>query len=193
MNENWQEHYKQRKNRPVSPFLIKALPFVKNKNVAVDLGSGDLVDAKYLLSEGFEKVIAVDIARPLPEAFDDLPKTSFNFIQSAFDEFEFPIKEYDLVNAHYSLPFNNPRTFPQVWDGIKQSLAPDGIFTGQFLGINDAWNDQSRDMTFHTTAEVDQLLSGIEIIELQEEERDWIISSGVNKHWHVFHVIARAL
>jgi hypothetical protein len=191
MTENWQEHYKDRKNRPPAPFLITALPFVQHKGTAVDVGSGDLVDARFLLSQGFNKVIAIDKEFPPKESLNVLPKSNFEFIRSSFDQFEFPVKEYDLVNAHYSLPFNSPKTFEKVWGGIERSLTTNGIFVGQFLGNNDQWNDKTRDMTFHTAPDVQNLLSAMEILELQEEERDWVIASGHNKHWHVFHVIAK--
>jgi hypothetical protein len=62
---NWQEHYLQTKNRPPGAFLIKAVPFVQNKGTAVDLGSGALQDSKFLISQGFNKVIAIDKEFPL--------------------------------------------------------------------------------------------------------------------------------
>lgn len=192
MNENWKEHYAQRKNRPTSPFLIKALPFVQNRDIAADLGSGDLVDAKFLLSEGFSKVIAIDKELPPKELLNQFPKNNFEFVRSSFDQFEFPVNKYDLVNAHYALPFNPPQTFEKVWNDIEKSLTIDGVFIGQFLGPNDQWNDGTRDMTFHTKPEIEAMLSNLQIFEFEEEERNWVIASGHDKHWHVFHIIAKA-
>lgn len=192
MNIDWQEHYTDRKDRPVAPFLVKAIFFVQNIGIAVDLGTGDLVDAQFLLSQGFGKVIAIDKELPPQGILQQLPKNNFQFIQSSFDEFLFPVKEYDLINAHYALPFNSPKTFEKVWNGIEQSLAPGGVFVGQFFGVRDQWNEQKRDFTFHTKSQVEALLSNMEILEFEEEEIDRKLASGVEKHWHLFHVIAKA-
>lgn len=192
MNIDWQEHYTDRKDRPVAPFLVKATSFVQNKGIAVDLGTGDLVDAQFLLSQGFGRVIAIDKELPPQGILEQLPKDNFVFIQSSFDEFMFPVKEYDLINAHYALPFNSPKTFEKVWNGIEQSLVTGGVFVGQFFGVRDQWNEQKRDFTFHTKPQVEALLNNMEILEFEEEEIDRKLASGVQKHWHLFHVIAKA-
>ena len=46
-------------------------------------------------------------------------------------------------------------------------------------------------MTFHTREEVERLLSDLEIIELEEKEKDKKPAVGELKHWHIFHIIAR--
>lgn len=193
MSINWQEHYQQRKNRQPSPLLIQALKYVRNKRTALDLGSGDLVDASFLLSQGFNQVIAIDKELPPKNLLENISKDQFKFIQSSFDQFEFPLKEYDLINAHYALPFNSPDTFNRVWDSITESLVTDGILVGQFLGPNDEWNDKKRDMTFHTTSEVKDLFREMKILEFEEEELDRKLASGITKHWHLFHIIAQNL
>lgn len=193
MTINWQEHYLLRMNRKPSPLLIQALKYVLNKRTAVDLGSGDLVDASFLLSQGFKLVIAIDKELPPKNLLDNLPKDQFKFIHTSFDEFKFPVKEYDLINAHYALPFNRPETFNQVWGSVVKSLATDGIFVGQFLGLNDEWNDKKRDMTFHDMTEVKDLFREMKILEFKEEELDRKLASGVTKHWHLYQVIAQKL
>jgi len=192
MQTDWQQHYLDRINRPVSLLLQEAMSFVNQKGTAVDLGSGDLIDAKFLLSQGFNKVIAIDKEPPLDKQFSGLDEKPFEFIQSEFDEFEFPKREYDLINAQYSLPFNTQQTFDKLWHDLLESLAPNGIFVGQFFGINDEWNDQTRDMTFHTGMEVNNLIKDMEVLKFQEEETDRKLASGHRKHWHLFHVITKA-
>jgi hypothetical protein len=192
MNIDWQEHYKDRKNRPPAPFLVEALPFVQHKGAAVDLGSGDLVDAQFLLTQGFSKVIAIDKELPPPDLLEQASQHNFEFIRSSFDEFNFPKKQYDLINAHYALPFNSQKTFRKVWNGVEQSLVVGGVFVGQFFGVRDEWNEQQKDFTFHTKSEVEGLLGKMEILEFKEEEIDRKLAGGVVKHWHLFHVIAKA-
>ncbi len=191
MIKSWQEQYLKTRNQPPSLILVKGVSFVQNKGTAIDLGSGNLVDVKFLLSQGFKKVIAMDKELPHEELLIDLPEDRFEFIQSKYDEFEFPENQYDLVNAHYSLPFSSPKTFDKVWGSIEKSLVNGGIFTGQFFGINDQWNDKTRDMTFHTEQEIRNLLNNMEILNFAEEEIDRKLASGDKKHWHLFHVIAK--
>lgn len=193
MSINWQEHYQQRKNRQPSPLLIQALKYVRNKRTALDLGSGDLVDASFLLSQGFNQVIAIDKELPPKNLLENISKDQFKFIQSSFDQFEFPVQKYDLINAHFALPFNGPNTFNQIWSSIAKSLATDGVFVGQFLGLKDEWNDKKRDMTFHDITDVKDLFREMKILEFKEEEIDRKLASGANKHWHLFHVIAQKL
>ena len=46
-------------------------------------------------------------------------------------------------------------------------------------------------MNFHDRAAVDQLLEGLDVLDLIEEDRDGAMVGGT-KHWHVFHIVARA-
>ena len=196
MNSDWKNYYEQTKNRPPSKLLIKALPFVKDKDCALDLGSGALKDSKYLLSEGFKEVRAVD-KEPLPEDtasnISDIKDQRFHFTQSAFEKFEFPSNKFDLINASYSLPFILPDRFLMVWNSIKNSLKNGGVFTGQFFGVKDEWNTSKNNMTFHTLEEAKNLFKDFEILDFEEEEKDGQTADGQAKHWHVFHMIARKL
>lgn len=46
-------------------------------------------------------------------------------------------------------------------------------------------------MTFHTLEQVHELLAGMEILNLKEEELDGTTVIGDTKHWHLFYIIAR--
>lgn len=74
---------------------------------------------------------------------------------------------------------------------MKDAIRHDGIFVGQLFGIHDQWNVPGRPMTFLTREQVLELLRGLEIIELDEDDVDGHVANGSPKHWHVFHVIAR--
>ena len=45
-------------------------------------------------------------------------------------------------------------------------------------------------MTFHVRHQVDVLLDGVDIVRLEETERDGRAFSGP-KHWHTFDILAR--
>lgn len=185
MNHDWKIYQKLTNKQIPRPLLVEAINFVLKKGSGLDLGSGALSESKFLLDNGFEKVIAVDI-----EKFEDINDRRFNFIKSKFEDFDFPIETFDLVNAQFALPFIKQETLPLIFEKLKNSLVAGGIFTGQFFGKNDSWN-HNQNMNFQTKEEVLKLLEDMEIIKLKEMENDGKTASGDIKHWHVFHIIAR--
>jgi tellurite methyltransferase len=187
---NWSEFYELTKNKPPRHLLVKALPYVKTKDNAVDLGAGALNDTVYLLSDGFNHVTAVDKEPVAKEIAIQLPPEKFQYVISSLEKYAFPIESFDLVSAQYALPFIPSEHFDEVWGLIRKSLKTDGIFTGQLFGDRDEWSG-SKNMTFHTVVEARKLLSDFELISFEEEEADKATAAGIMKHWHVFHFIAR--
>lgn len=182
----WQGYYKDTKDKPPSKFLLEALSLVENKSRALDLGAGALVESKYLLSLGFD-VVAVDQER-FPEQISD---SKFTFVQSSFKDYQFPKDSFDLITAQFSLPFNGIEGFSELWNRIILSLKHKGIFVGQLFGENDEWNVAGSELVFHSKKEVEGLLTGLEVLKLEEVNKDNILSNGKPKHWHIFHIIVR--
>ncbi|MDA4827727.1 MULTISPECIES: hypothetical protein [Kocuria] len=56
------------------------------------------------------------------------------------------------------------------------------------FGDRDDWS--AGDGTFLTRDEVDELVTGLEVLRLHEEERDGPAFSGP-KHWHTYQLVAR--
>ncbi|TMD42338.1 MAG: hypothetical protein E6I93_20170, partial [Chloroflexi bacterium] len=98
------------------------------------------------------------------------PQEHLRIVQSSFVDFAF--ETYDLINAHYALPFVAKSRFYEVVARVKQALQPGGIFVGQFFGIHDEWNTPGREMTFLTREEAEEALQGLEIVEFREEDVD---------------------
>lgn len=96
----------------------------------------------------------------------------------------------DLVNASFVLPFVPPSAFASVWSWIRGILVHSGRFCGQFFGVRDSWATIAG-RSHHTRQEVEELLMGMTIELLQEDEKDGFDAEGNAKHWHVFHVVAR--
>ncbi|MGD1003073.1 MAG: class I SAM-dependent methyltransferase [Minisyncoccia bacterium] len=192
--DNWLEYFEKTKGRNPRPLLTEALQFVKDRDEALDLGASALNETKYLLKEGFKHVTAIDIQPVARKLAETIPREKLSYIISSFDTFDFPLSFYDLVNAGYSLPFSSPRTFDAMFDRLQKSLKVGGVFTGQLFGERDEWNVSSRNMTFHTKEEAAKLFSKMDILKFIEEEKDQptVITSGIPKHWHIFHVIAKA-
>jgi tellurite methyltransferase len=188
--KRWEEYYEITKNNPPSPLLVKALGYVSHKNKAIDIGGGALKDSRYLLEQGFE-VTVIDKEIALKDHAASLHNTKLQYHVTSYDDFAFPENEYDIASAMFALPFNPPLTFDAMFDRVKKSLKPGGIFCGQFFGVHDEWNSAARAMTFHTKEEIQELLKDFEILSLREEEKDGTTANGTAKHWHIFHVIAK--
>lgn len=187
---DWKNYFKKHISRKPREQLIKAISFCKGRENALDLGAGTLVESKFLIKSGFKKVIAVDGSRETKKFATKLNPKKFSLKISLFQNFNFPKKKYDLINAQYSLPFYGPKKFKSFIKKIKDSLKPNGIFVGQLFGVNDSWNTRNKEIAFHTKDEALKLLSGLKIIEFKEEEKDGKTTSGQEKHWHLFHFIA---
>ncbi len=190
----WNEYIEKTKNNPPRPWLIKALDFVVEKDCALDLGCGALVDTKYLVQRGFKKVVALDktnSAHTIFDNFSDEERNKIEYTISSFEEYVFPRAKFDLINAQFSIPFIFPTSFEEVFRKIKYSLKPNGILVGQFFGEKDSWKQTRPNLTFHTRKQVEDLLSDMQILEFKEEEYDALPAVGEMKHWHVFNVIAK--
>jgi hypothetical protein len=134
-------------------------------------------------------VLAIDAE---PEAIARLrARPGLEEVETAVARFEdarWP--DADLVNAGFSLPFCPPEHFDDVWSRIAGSIRPEGRFSGQLFGNRDQWAGE-RELTFHTRAQAEALLSGFEVERFGEVESDGQTALGEPKHWHVFHVVAR--
>jgi len=186
----WETYVENTKNAKPRPLLVKAVELAKEKNEALDLGSGALNDVRYLVEIGFKHITAVDAEPVAKDIISNFPPETVDYIISTFENFDFKESHYDLINAQFALPFNPPATFNEVWDKITSSLKSGGVITGQFFGIRDEWNVEGKKMNFHTIEETKEYLSSLELVQFREDEADRETAAGNMKHWHVFHFIA---
>jgi SAM-dependent methyltransferase len=189
----WARYYRDTAGKLQSPLLQKALGFVLDRDAALDLGAGALRDTKFLLENGFKKIVAVDADASFLDKVTALHDPRVEGHVSTFDAFTYEVSAYDLVNAQWALPFSPPHTFTETFLKIKTSLKLGGIFVGQFFGLNDEWNveENKKRMIFLSGEQVHDLLDDVEVITLSESEKDGLTASGKAKHWHVYYVIAR--
>ena len=184
----WDNYLSKTQQKRTSPFLVEAVAHVRNGYQALDLGAGALADSRYLLEQGFD-VTAVDSSPEVAEYAKDLGGR-FHLRTCMFDAYEFPPGTFDLINARYALPFNPPETFESMFERLRASLAPGGVFTGEFFGPEDSWAAREG-MTFHDRTDIERLLVPLEILLFEEEKRQGTTALGKEKFWHVFHVTAR--
>jgi len=189
-NTGWRHYMERTKNSPPRPHLAQAMEYANRRKAALDLGSGALNDSIFLIKEGFEKVIAVDKEQAPAGITSMLPDGRFDYVNSPFESFDFQPGAFDLINAHYSLPFIDPDRFDEVFKKILGSLAEGGIIVGQLAGNRDGWSSNPN-ITCHTKEEVRSLLAEVKISLLEEDEHDGPTAAGRMKHWHLFHFIAR--
>jgi hypothetical protein len=137
-------------------------------------------------------VLAIDAEPAAIEAITsrpDLPAGARLEIRVArFEEATWP--EADLVNSSFALPLCAPAAFHPMWRRIVASLPPGGRFSGQLFGERDEWAGDPTN-THLTRIEAEALLDGLEVEIFREEETDTVTPRGTEKHWHLFHIVAR--
>ena len=184
----WEDFYKITKDRPPWPLLVQAVSLLKCRDSALDFGCGAGRDTRYLLEQGMN-VTAVDSDPHAIELLASFPQNHLRVVKSSFEAFEFGL--YDLVNAHFALPFTPKEHFHEVFARVKYALNPDGIFVGQFFGVHDEWNTPENRMTFFTRVQAEDELKELRVVEFREEDVDSHVADGTPKHWHIFHMIAQ--
>ena len=142
---SWKKYYTQKELKP-SPGIIRALQhFNKHQpqqKTAIDLGCGSGRDTMQLLAEGWT-VFAIDNNT---EAIELVQKNcelenQKNLVTACVPFREIEWQPANLVNACLSLPFCNPNYFSAIWHNLTESILPDGLFTRNFFGIHDDWNE----------------------------------------------------
>lgn len=184
-------YYENTKDGEPRPLLIEAVELLQKHSSmsALDIGCGAGRDTRYLLEQGFS-VVAVEGNEEAQKYLQSLPhQENLTFVQTMIQNFEFD--QYDIINASHVLQFLDRTTFDEVFNEIKSSLKPNGLFVGQFLGVNDQWNKPGSDMTFLTKPEALVALEGLKILDFAETDEQGKLANGDEKHWHKFSIIAQ--
>lgn len=155
--------------------------------MAVELGSGQGVEAAFLARSGFH-VHTYDsdpsVATVMAELGRDLPVQ--HHMTPLEDLADLP--PCDLILSCVALPFLSRPAFDTLWNIMVKRLAPGGVLAVDLFGDRDQWaNDEG---TFLTREEVDHFLVGFTST-VTEREEDGHSFSGP-KHWHTYEVIGTA-
>jgi tellurite methyltransferase len=184
---NWIKYQNETANHLTRVLLLQAVYHVTERQSALELGAGALVECDYLLRAGFRNVVAVDIT-PQFKTINVPPGATFDYHERQFAEYPFPTAAFNLISAQYAMPFCFGGSFDAVWQRIHQALKTDGIFTGQLFGEADGWRDDPN-IVFHTKAEVAKLFDAYEVLKI--DECKYTEDSKRGKFWHYFDLIAK--
>lgn len=188
---NIEKFIRRTKDLPSDLLLAEALNFLEKRNFTLVLGCGGMRDTKFL-AKNFEKVIAVDKTdlENLP-SISDFP--NINLVQCKFEEFEFAQYIFDIINARFSLPFVPPANFDIVWKSLTNSLTQNGLFVGQFFGMEDEWNKSNSDKSFHSKIQIEKLMScqNTKILKLDEIKKIGLVNITEPKFWHYYNIVAQ--
>ena len=195
---DWAAYYRKTGDRPPRATLLAALDrfdaeeaAAGGPRLAVDLGCGGGRDVVEMLRRGW-RVLAIDAESAAVDHLrgraDIAPDAPLDTQVARFEDAAWPAA--DLVNSSFALPLCPPEHFAAVWARIRDSLRPGGRFAGQLYGMRDSWVGRPG-MTFVDRARLDALLAGLDVEMLDEEEDDSTTPRGEQKHWHVYHIVAR--
>jgi len=196
MTDDWAAYYAALKDRPPRQTTVFASRRFGKPGLAVDLGCGAGRDTLPLLAAGW-RVIAIDreasAIAALTEATPAACRSRLEARQAAFEDADWP--EADLINSSFALPLAPKPKFPALWRRIRERLKPGGRFAGQLYGLRDSWaRGGAADgvVAFSRDACLTHLRD-FELELFEEEEHDGVTPRGREKHWHIFHIVARKM
>lgn len=166
---DWAEYYRKVQGRSARELVVEAAALAEKPGSALDLEPAAIELTRQRAGESAElSAYVADLANYAPEPAD-------------------------LILASVSLPFIPEEAFNRLWPQLVTALNPHGILAVHLFGDRDSWaqgEDAVAGMSFHTRAEVEQLLTGLDVVDLQEQEFDGPSGRGP-KHWHRYDIIAR--
>ncbi|MFN9992942.1 MAG: class I SAM-dependent methyltransferase [Phycisphaerales bacterium] len=194
---DWTRYFDCTADKPPRDTLLRALDALGDvhNRTALDIACGVGRDSIEMLRRGM-RVIATDFQ---PEAIERLracagPESSHRLATVTCAMEDIPTTgdlrhSYTLINASFALPFCHESRFGALWDFIKCSLIPGGVFAGQLFGDRDQWAsiNPGRHLSSHR---VKSLLADFRTVHFEEVEKDGDDAMGGTKHHHVYHIVA---
>ena len=191
-NWDWDKFTQTTKNRQPINLLVEAVKILGfSRGLALDLGCGAGVDAKYLAENGFE-VEAFDLNESSVEETKKLCSgLSVSVIQKNVVDYNIVPNTYKLIIAWNILSFLTKDESRKILLDIQEGLTKDGIFVFSFFGPEDDWAKNHSEMSFWTKDELKNLLPKMNFIKLSEEKQKKPGAMGQVKFWHLIQGISQ--
>lgn len=187
----WNGFIKNTKNKSPRQLTEKAVSWVENKNLALDIGAGALNDTKYLLKNGFN-VDAVDIENVVLDFSKEIKNNKLKINILPIQEFNLGFEKYDIIVANFVLPFVKSQEIKPLMQRVFNSLKINGIFCGVFFGQNDFYKN-NKNIIFNSKEQINELLRGNEKLYFAEIEKERLNCNKELEHYHTFEFISRKL
>ena len=159
---------------------------LKDKTV-IDIGSGALVNSKFLLDKGCN-VLSVDKSEHSYLHAQEVKSDRFTFLKKDIFELDFRKYDFDLVLLIFFSPIVTKKEFEGLILNLKMSLKENGKIIVNFLGEEDGWNNAlGGKMNFYNIDEVKKLFSDMDISYINEK-KEWASFANKRKYWHVIDV-----
>lgn len=192
-----QEYFDATEFRDTRDDLKQGVKLIEGPRIAIDCGCGAGSDIAFLRRNDFT-VHAFDIE---PEAIARCQRrfgrdAQVKLSQDSFGTFLYPTSS--LVVADASLFFCPQDEFQDAWNKIYQSLLPNGVFVGSFLGSDDSMAGPEYDrkafwpnVLVATEERLKSWLKSFEIVSFKEHRKNGTAPGGGNHQWHIYSVVAR--
>ena len=191
------EYFEATANREIRNDLKEAVKLVGSKKIAIDCGCGAGSDIEFLRSKefivhGFD--VEEESIKRCRKRFEN--DGHVHLSKDSFSSFKYP--SATLVVADASLFFCPEGEFKSVWQKINDSLEPDGVFCGSFLGPEDTMASESYDKSaiwpdvlVLTEGQVKESFSGYNMVSFKEHKVSGVAPGGKPHDWHIYSVIAK--
>jgi hypothetical protein len=189
---NWSEFINKTKALKPRKLSLQACKYIKEYNYALDFGAGGLRDTRYLLQFPFKGIDVLDSSPETKKIAEGLDKSNINVFSEKYEDFNYIPHRYDIINAQFALPFIRKNKQKEVLNNLITSLNINGIFTGNFFGIEDSWNDDKhKGISFYTKGQVEEILKGLKTVYIRERKYNKeSVVDGIPEMWHVIEFIA---
>ena len=197
VDDAWPAYYDALAGREPRPLVARAMTVTgppAADDHAVDLGCGDGTEAAALAAAGW-RVLAVDGSadgvrrtRALLEALVAEGRVEAHRVEARRAELSaVDLPACRLVLSCFALPF--AEDLAAAWAGARGALVPGGVLAVTIFGDRDDWTGEPGVSTV-TRTRLEEMLDGLDVLELDEAEEDRPTALGVAKHWHTYEVLA---
>lgn len=189
---NWKNFVQNTKDRNPLKLLTDSLETLEiPRGVALDIGCGSGVDAKYLAEQDFI-VEAIDSSEDSVNQTRELCKNlNVTVSQESINDFGIKPQTYSLIFSWNTLPYLQKAEAEKVLRKSYGGLAKNGFLIFTVFGPEDDWVKNKEAESFFTLEEVKNIFSGAEIIKAEEIKEQKVMSSGKPKFWHLLKFVIK--